>query len=246
MNERMIRINRYLAGSGLGSRRKCEKYVLEGKVRVNGKEISDLAFKVNPGKDDVTVCGERVFYNEKSTVLVMNKPAGIVCSVSDELGRRTVIDLTREKGYNQRLFPVGRLDMDTTGILLITNDGKLTNRMIHPRYHVKKVYRVRVQGNISGSTVSTLESGVDIGGYITSPCSVRIIESGRGYTELEIAISEGKKRQIKRMFLSCGHPVIKLHRKSIGGLSFKDLDTGEVRPLSRDEERLLRKRIGLD
>ena len=245
MNDPMIRINRYLAGSGLGSRRKCEKYVLEGKVRVNGEMVTDLAFKVNPREDRVTLCGEAVEYIREHTVLVMNKPPGVVCSVSDDLGRNTVIDMAAEQGYSQRLYPVGRLDIDTSGILLLTNDGTLTNRLIHPRYHVEKRYNVRVEGKVTEETAAELAAGVDIGGYVTSPCTVRIIRTADNYSDVEIRIKEGKKRQIKRMFLSRGHAVIKLHRSSIAGLEFKDLKKGQIRPLGKEEEELLRKKVGL-
>ena len=245
MNDPMIRINRYLAGSGLGSRRKCEKYVLEGKVRVNGEMVTDLAFKVNSREDRVTLCGEAVEYIREYTVLVMNKPPGVVCSVSDDLGRNTVIDMAREQGYSQRLYPVGRLDIDTSGILLLTNDGTLTNRLIHPRYHVEKTYNVRLDGKVTDETAAELAAGVDIGGYVTSPCTVRIIRAADKYSDVEIRIKEGKKRQIKRMFLSRGHSVIKLHRSSIAGLEFKDLKKGQIRPLGKEEEELLRKKVGL-
>jgi len=246
MSDQKIRINRYLAGCGLGSRRKCEKYVTEGNVRINGKKISDLALKVDPYRDKVTVQGETVCYAEEKIVLVLNKPEGVVCSVSDDLGRRTVVDIAKEKGYRQRLFPVGRLDMDTTGILLLTNDGELTNRMIHPRYHVEKVYTVDVQGEISGETASRIAEGVDIGGYVTRPCGIEILSGMEKRSRLKVTIKEGKKRQIRRMFLSYGHPVIKLHRKSIGGLEFEDLDKGQLRPLNPDEESYLRRMIESD
>ncbi|MFO7915909.1 MAG: pseudouridine synthase [Candidatus Krumholzibacteriales bacterium] len=245
MSDRMIRINRYLSGSGLGSRRKCEKYVLDGKVRVNDEMVTDLAFKVNPLEDRVTVSGKPVAYIRNRTVLVMNKPPGVICSVSDNLGRKTVIDIARENGYSQRLYPVGRLDIDTTGILLLTNDGTLTNRLIHPRYHVDKTYTARVDGKVTEETAAELAAGVDIGGYVTSPCSVRVIRAGEKHSDVEIRIKEGKKRQIKRMFLSRGHSVIKLHRSSVAGLKFNDLEKGQIRPLKNEEEKHLRKKVGL-
>ena len=245
MSDRLIRINRYLAGSGLGSRRKCEKYVQDGKVRVNGKMVTDLAFRVNPLEDRVTVSDKPVVYIRERTILVMNKPPGVICSVSDNQGRKTVIDIARENGFNQRLYPVGRLDIDTTGILLLTNDGILTNRLIHPRYHVGKTYTAWVEGRITEETAAELAEGVDIGGYVTSPCTVRIIRAGEKNSKVELKIKEGKKRQIKRMFLSKGHSVIKLHRSSIAGLKFDDLGTGKIRPLKNDEEIYLKKKVGL-
>jgi 23S rRNA pseudouridine2605 synthase len=215
-------------------------------VTVNGERVTDLAFRVDPDSDEVAVCGKVLDYRRKNTVLMLNKPAGVITSVSDELGRRTVIDIARESGYTRRLFPVGRLDKDTTGMLLLTDDGELTNRMTHPRYHVEKVYRVRTVRKVTGRTVELLASGVDIGEYVTEPCRVRLVREIDNGSELEISLKEGKKRQIRRMLESCGHRVISLHRKSIGGLEFGDLSEGELRVLSKKEEKFLREKVGLD
>jgi len=240
-----IRINRFLARAGMGSRRKCEELVLEGRVEINGKVTRELWTRVDPDSDRVTLDGSEVRFKRTNTILALNKPSGIISSASDELGRRTVIDLAREKGYGQRLYPVGRLDMDTTGIILLTDFGKFAHRMTHPRFKVEKTYLARVEGRVTAGEAGYLASGIDIGGYITSPCRVSTLESSDRESVLEITLREGRKRQIKRMFEACGHKVAALHRKSIGGLEFEDLDPGDIRPLTSEEKKILTDRLDL-
>jgi pseudouridine synthase len=240
-----IRINRFLAASGLGSRRKCENFIKEGRVEVNGLKVEELAQIIDPENDEVTVDGKLVKCRAECIVLVLNKPRGILSAVEDSHGRRTVIDLARDSGYRGRLYPVGRLDLDTSGVLLITDDGDLAYRLTHPRFKVEKRYLVRVEGRIENGTVAEIESGIDLGDYVTKPCSIRVIERSREDTSLEIRIKEGRKRQIRRMFSESGHKVILLHRISYGDMEFNDLDPGQIRALTEDEERELRKMAGL-
>jgi len=244
MNESRYRINRFLAAAGLGSRRKCEDLVREGRVRVNG-EIADSLSMLIADDDTVTVDGRRVAPDEERVTLVMNKPGGVLSTVSDDFGRRTVADLAGERGWRQRLFPVGRLDMDTTGILLLTDDGVLAYRLTHPKHKVEKRYRVTVEGRVSDETAGKIASGVDLGGYVTRPCAVRVEKRGTDRSVLEVVLKEGRKRQIKRMFAAAGHRVLELERTGYGGLQFPDLGPGDLRRLTREEEDAIRKLTGL-
>jgi 23S rRNA pseudouridine2605 synthase len=240
-----IRINRYLAGAGLGSRRKCERLVLGGSVRVNDIQVTSLSARVDPDEDVVTIDGKWVEYRNDKTLLVLNKPEGVLSSTRDVRGRKTVIDIANEAGFSGRLYPVGRLDIDTTGVILLTDDGELAYRLTHPKYEIPKIYQARVNGTIAKNEEKKLAGGVDIGDYITSPCFVKIVKVTSKYTNVELTIREGKKRQIKRMFSAIGHRVIKLNRKSLGGLQFSDLKIGEIRPLSKKEENFLREKTEL-
>jgi pseudouridine synthase len=244
MNSR-VRINRYLARSGFGSRRRCEDLIRRGVVFVNGRRVETLSFTVDPDRDTVSVDGKRVEGFERSAVLVLNKPAGVISSVTDSFNRKTVVDIAREKGYEERLFPVGRLDLDTTGILLLTNDGEVANRLTHPRYKVAKTYRVTVEGEISDATILRLAGGITHGDFVTRRCTIDVLKRSASRTELEVTLKEGKKRQVKKMFAIVGHDVVRLHRTAVGGMTFDDLAPGDIRPLYPDEERRLRSLIGL-
>ena len=243
--ESRIRINRFLASAGIGSRRKCEELIREGRIQVNGETVTLLASFIDTGTDQVTVDGKVVGGTEGSTVLVLDKPDGVLSTVSDDRGRKTVVDIARDAGYKERLFPVGRLDMDTTGFIIMTNDGDLAYRMTHPRYKVDKRYTVAVEGRVSEETLESMAEGIDLGDYVTMPCAIRIVETAGGRTTLEITLREGRKRQIKRMFAAKGHPVLELRRTAIGGLEFGDLGPGGIRPLSAYEETTLRELTGL-
>ncbi|MDZ7859955.1 MAG: pseudouridine synthase [Candidatus Krumholzibacteriota bacterium] len=240
-----IRINRYLAGAGLGSRRKCEKFILNGSVKVNGNPVNRLSLKVEPEKDIVVFDGKEIKYKQEKTLLVLNKPAGVLSSASDNRGRKTVIDIAREEGYSERLYPVGRLDIDTTGVILLTDDGDLAYRLTHPKHEIPKIYQVRVKGKIGRNDLRNVSGGIDIGGYITAPCKVETKRISSKFSDIEVTIREGKNRQIKRMFDAIGHKVISLNRKSIGGLEFDNLKIGEIRTLSESEENLLREKTGV-
>ena len=243
---RIMRINRYLAVSGLGSRRACEDLIRRGLVKVNGEPVRNLSLKIDLDKDLVEVEGKEVRSPEESRILILNKPTGIISTVSDTHGRKTVIDIARANGYKERLFPVGRLDRDTSEMILITNDGDLAYRLTHPKYKIEKIYDVTVSGRVSDGTARKISGGVDLGSYVTKPCRVTIIERDRSSTQLEIALKEGRKRQIRRMLASCGHEVLRLHRTALGDLDFEDLAVGEIRALSDDEEDRLREISGLE
>ena len=243
--KRHVRINRFLAAAGFGSRRACDELIRRGGVQVNGEPVVSLSTLVDPDVDTVTVDGVEVRGSEPSLLLVLNKPVGVLSTAVDTHGRRTVIDIAKDAGYEQRLYPVGRLDLDTSGLILITNDGDLAYRLTHPRYKVEKTYEVVVRGAIDDETVGRIAGGVDIGGYRTQPCAVRITERDPESSGVEIRIKEGRKRQIRRMFKASGHDVLELRRTAIGGLTFDDLDKGEIRPLTDEEEKRLRVLAGL-
>ena len=240
-----LRINRYLARAGFGSRRKCEELIRRGAVSVNGERIETFSMTIDPDRDSVSVDGKPVEGFEKPILLVINKPAGVLSAVTDSFNRKTVIDIARDHGYGMRLFPVGRLDFDTTGILLLTNDGEMANRLTHPRFKVEKTYRAVVEGDISEQTIASIAGGLRRGDFATHPCRVRITKRGGNRTELVVTLREGKKRQVRRMFELFGHRVVRLHRSAIGNLPFEDLGEGEIRPLDPEEERTLRALIGL-
>ncbi len=241
----VLRINRFLAAAGLGSRRKCEELIRKGVVFVNARRVETLTLTIDPEKDSVTVLGKSVTMRTATVVLVLNKPVGVLSAVTDSFDRKTVIDIAREKGYEDRLFPVGRLDLDTSGLLILTNDGDLAYRLTHPRFKIDKTYRVTVEGNISDEVVSRIASGIKTDDFVTQPCEVTVTVKKGNTSELTVTLREGMKRQVRRMFAFFGHKVIALHRTTLGDLEFKDLKLGEIRPLTKREERRLRELTGL-
>ncbi|HUV37426.1 MAG TPA: pseudouridine synthase [Patescibacteria group bacterium] len=240
-----VRINRYLAQAGFGSRRKCEELIRRGAVSINGNQVETLSATVDPDRDVVSVHGEPVAGFEKPVILVLNKPAGVISAVTDSFNRKTVIEIAREKGYRERIFPVGRLDFDTTGILLLTNDGEMANRLTHPRYKIDKTYLVTVEGDVPERTAVCIAGGIRREDFTTQPCRVEIVKRAKNSTDLVVTLKEGKKRQVKKMFDLFGHRVVRLHRSAIGGMTFGDLAEGDVRPLRPGEERKLRTLLGL-
>jgi 23S rRNA pseudouridine2605 synthase/16S rRNA pseudouridine516 synthase len=240
-----VRINRWLASAGVGSRRKCDDLIRAGLVSVNGETMARLGAVVDPERDTVTVEGRVVGRPGAAVAIVLNKPAGVLSTVTDSFRRKTVIDLAREQGFSERLFPVGRLDLDTSGILLLTNDGDLAYRLTHPRFKIEKTYRLTVEGSVGDDTIEAIASGVDLGGYRTKPCVVKLIGRRGGKTTLEVRLMEGRKRQIRRMFAAFGHRTIDLARTALGDLRFNDVAPGAMRLLTEREERRLRELAGL-
>jgi 23S rRNA pseudouridine2605 synthase/16S rRNA pseudouridine516 synthase len=240
-----VRINRWLASAGVGSRRKCDDLIRAGLVSVNGETMTRLGALVDPDRDTVAVEGRVIGRPKAAVALVLNKPAGVLSTVTDSFHRKTVIDLARERGFSERLYPVGRLDLDTSGILLLTNDGDLAYRLTHPRFKIEKTYRLTVEGSVEDDTIETIASGVDLGGYRTKPCTVKLVGRRRGSTTLEVRLAEGRKRQIRRMFASYGHRTIALARTALGDLRFEDVAPGAMRLLTDREDRRLRELAGL-
>jgi 23S rRNA pseudouridine2605 synthase len=220
-----VRLNAYLARAGIASRRGAEELIRAGRVTVNG-EVVGLATFVEGG-DRVEVDGKEVA-PEPLTYVLLHKPAGVVTTASDPHGRPTVVGLV---GHERRVVPVGRLDADTTGVLLLTNDGPLAHRLMHPRYEVDKVYVVDVEGEPEEHALSRLAEGVELEDGVTAPARVRRLAPSR----LEVTLHQGRKHQVKRMLAAVGHPVTRLHRSSYAGLTADGLEPGEWRELSADE-----------
>jgi 23S rRNA pseudouridine2605 synthase len=225
-----MRLNAYLARAGVASRRGAEELIRSGRVRVNG-EVAGLATFVE-GVDRVEVDGSLVA-PEPLTYVLLHKPAGVVTTARDPQGRPTVVGLV---GHEHRVVPIGRLDADTTGALLLTNDGPLAHRLMHPRYEVDKVYEAEVKGEPGEGTLARLREGVELEDGLTAPAEVELV----GPSRVELTIHEGRKHQVKRMLEAVGHPVRRLHRKTYAGLTLDGLEPGEWRELRPDEVKRLR------
>ena len=232
-----MRINKYLAQSGLASRRKAEELVTSGRVKVNGKVVHDLATDIKPS-DLVFVDGKNVRASTNFVYYKLNKPKGYLTTVSDDKDRKTVMSLMR--GVHARVFPIGRLDYDTEGLLLMTNDGDLANILTKPNSEIKKTYLVNISAPISKDEIKTLSNGVDIGEYITKPCSVELIDMTADSARLKVTITEGKNRQIRKMFSAVGKEVTFLKRVQIGEIRLGGLSRGEYAPLNAKESKYIR------
>ncbi len=232
----MDRIAKVIANSGFCSRRKAEELISQGKVMVNGNVINELGMKVD-GNDIITVSGKAIKREEKEYYLLY-KPSGVVTTTSDEKNRKTVVDLIET---DKRIYPVGRLDYDTTGVLLLTNDGELTNKLIHPRNMIDKTYIAKVEGILKGEEIKQLENGVVIDGFKTSKSKVKIRKNDKSKNTsiVEITIHEGKNHQVKKMFEAVNHKVIKLKRESFSFLNVKNMNAGEYRKLTIKEVKKL-------
>lgn len=232
-----MRINKYISRSGIASRRKADEMIEAGRVSVNGAIMDILGYEVKKG-DEVKVDGRLIKLEEEQVYLLMNKPEGYITTVSDDRGRDTVMDLLPP--LDVRIYPVGRLDFETSGALIFTNDGELANAIMHPSALLLKTYRAECSGAIGIRDKLILEKGVDIGEYITAEAKVEIIKYKKNSTIVEITIHEGKYRQIRRMLKAVGHPVQKLERISFGGINLGHLRKGEVRKLRKEEIETLR------
>lgn len=236
------RLQKYLANSGIASRRKAEEYILAGKVKVNGKVVTELGTKVNSEKDVIEFEGKRVNNDIKKVYVLLNKPIDYVTTVKDQFSRNTVVDLVKNAGSN--LLPVGRLDMYTSGALILTNDGDFIFHVTHPKHEVEKTYTVTLRGKVTNEEAEELKKGVIIDeGYKTKPAKVRImkIDEEKNLSRLEIVIHEGKNRQVRKMCEAIGKKVIALHRSKIGNIGVKDLKIGQWRYLTAKEVEVLMK-----
>ncbi len=234
MEEESVRLQKYLANQGIASRRKCEEIILEGKVSVNDKIVKELGVKINPTVDKVTYCGKAVKKIENFVYILLNKPIGYVTTAKDQFGRDTVLDLVKVK---ERIVPVGRLDMYTSGALILTNDGDFIYKITHPKHEITKTYTVTLKGIIKDDAIEILRQGVKIDDYITRPAKVKILKKDeeKNLSRLEITIHEGKNRQVRKMCEGVGSKVIALHRSKIGNIGVKDLKIGSWRYLKQDE-----------
>ncbi len=232
-----MRINQYIASAGVTSRRKADEMIAEGRIRVNGKVLLNPGYHVEDG-DIVEVDGSRVRPADKKVYYLLNKPTGYVTSTADKEGRPLVTDLVPD---SIRVFPVGRLDYNTSGLLILTNDGELSNKLMHPSHGFDKKYLVRVKGIVTIAEAKKLEKGVDIGGWVTSPAEVKLLRHDKNSSVVEITIHEGKNRQVRRMFKAIGHPVDELCRIGLGRLEIGRLAVGQCRKLSPAEVEYLKR-----
>ena len=228
--EESIRLQKFLANSGVASRRKCEELILDGKVSVNGQIVKELGTKVNPAVDKVEYCGNPVFSSNKFVYILLNKPIGYVTTAKDQYDRDSVLDLVKVK---ERVVPVGRLDMYTSGALILTNDGDFVYKVTHPKHEITKTYTATVRGIIENDAVEKLRNGVEIEDYKTRPAKVKILKTDeeKNISRLEITIHEGKNRQVRKMCEAVGSKVVALHRSKIGDIGVKDLKLGTWRYL---------------
>ena len=235
-----IRLQKYIADCGITSRRKAEELIKQGKIKVNGQIVYELGTKINPQKDIVLYQNEKIKQKQKNVYILLNKPIGYVTTVKDQFERPSVLDLVKVK---QRVVPVGRLDMYTSGALILTNDGDFVYQVTHPKHEIDKTYTVTIKGIITEQDVEHLKKGVKIEEYVTKPAKVKILKTDleKNSSRLEIIIHEGKNRQIRKMCEAVGYPVLALHRSKISGIGVKDLPLGKWRFLSKQEvERILR------
>ncbi len=241
-----MRIQKLIAAAGLVSRRAAESLMLEGRVTVNGLTVRTLGTQVTPGKDDVRVDGRRVLLPTTHRYLVLNKPRGYVTTRSDPQGRPTVLDLIRPI---RDVYPVGRLDYDSEGVLLLTNDGELAERLMHPRHELPRVYEARVRGVPDARDLARFSKGLVVEGRKTAPADVRIVNPAAGAKRdqavLQVTLRQGRTRQVRKMFDAIGHPVVRLRRVRFGPLTCGDLRPGEFGSLASEDVRRLKRAVGL-
>jgi len=230
-----MRINKYLAACGMASRRDCDNLIAEGRVQVNGKKAS-VGMDVNE-EDEVYVDGRKAVL-QKNEYYILNKPKGYICSVSDDKGRKTVLDLMPKNVG--RIYPVGRLDYDSEGLLILTTDGALAQRLTHPSNEVPKTYLVKIEGTCTESALNPIRSGVEIeGGYVTKKCKAHIVETDKTYTKIHVTLTEGKNREVRKMFAAIGKEVALLKRIKVGEITLRGLDRGAYRKLTAQEVQYL-------
>lgn len=227
------RIQKIISRSGVASRRHAEEMILQERVTVNGKIVKKLGTKVDPEKDHIKVNGKLINPRQPKTYILLNKPRGYITSLRDKEGRPVVIDLL--KGIRTRVYPVGRLDYDTEGLLLLTNDGDLANAVMHPEREIKKTYYVKIKGTLDDKDFERLKRGIKIEEYLTAPANVKKLKKTNENSWIEMVIHEGRKRQIRKILEKIGHPVLKLKRIKIGFLDLKGVETGKYRYLTPQE-----------
>ncbi len=244
-NTSLIRLQKFLAHAGVCSRRKAEKFIQEGRVQVDGKIIKELGTKIDPKKQQITVDGKPVRIEKRYYYFLLNKPAGFLTTLKDPFGRPTI--KTFLKNITQRVYPVGRLDKDSEGLLLLTNHGELAYRLLHPRYKVKKVYIVTVSGTPSNEQIEKISKGIKIrGGVTTNPCTIKLLKREKKSSVFEVVLREGRKRQIRYMFRAIGYRVVRLIRIRIGPLEIGNLKPGYLRSLTKKELRALFQEVSLN
>jgi 23S rRNA pseudouridine2605 synthase len=237
MEESTERLNKYLANLGICSRRNVEKFLTEHTVTIDGKQVFEPGIRIDPRKNDIRLDGNTI-RKPRFVYYVLNKPKGVVSTTADEYGRKNVVSLIQT---TERIYPVGRLDRDTTGLLLLTNDGELTNQLIHPKYHVDKVYRLTIVGTVDGAQLTALRNGVLLDDGITAPAKVTVSTIKNTTSILEMTIHEGKNRQIRRMCETVGITLLELERVSFGPIKLGQLKIGKYKILTKNEVSILKK-----
>lgn len=232
-----MRLNKYIADAGICSRRKADELIANGNVKVNKAVVKEMGYQVEDG-DEVVVNGTKIETKGKKVYVAVNKPKGYITSMDDDKERLTVAELVAD--IPERLFPVGRLDYNTTGLLIMTNDGQLTYTLTHPKHEVYKTYIAKVAGVISDKRLAMLRKGVDIGGFVTSPAKVKVLKQMPRHAVVEISIKEGKNRQVRKMFAAVGNKVQELERVSIGDIRLGRLMSGHYRKLTKEEVEYLK------
>ncbi len=241
--EKEIRLQKYLAKCGIASRRKAETLIAAGRISVDGKVVNTMGVKIDPEKQLVLFDGKEVFVEKEKIYYLLNKPKGYVTTVSDPQGRPIVTDLIKD--ISERIFPVGRLDLDTEGALLLTNDGELAQKMQHPSFGVTKTYEALVAGKPQQNNLDILKKGILLEGRMTSPAGIEVVKQFNKSTLIRITIHEGRKRQVRKMFAAIGHPVNSLKRTAYGRLSLNNLPQGSYRRLNKEDLKNIFKNIPL-
>lgn len=230
-----MRINKFIATCGIASRRKAEEIILDKRVKVNGVVVSELSFNIDENNDTVEVDGVRIGLEENLIYIVLNKPEGYITTVKDQFDRPSVLDLVSD--IKERVYPIGRLDYETSGLLILTNDGDLTYKLTHPKHEVEKTYVARVKGIPSFDELESFKKGLEIEDYVTAPAKIKVLEFSKekNFSRCEIKIHEGRNRQVRKMCRAINHPVLNLRRVSVGNITLKDVKIGEYRYLTKEE-----------
>ncbi len=239
----MIRINKYLSAAGVSSRREADRLIEQGRVKVNGKIVQTLGSKIDENKDRIEVDGKTVEGTQGKIYMLLNKPPEFLVTLKDPFQRPTIMDFLPK--LKTRIFPVGRLDFDSEGLLLMTNDGELANRLTHPRYEIKKNYLVKIQGHPEKVQISRLERGIPLDGKKTAPAKISPVSSSPKRSLFKVELHEGRKREIRRMFEAIGYHVLLLRRIKFAGLTLDGLNPGDWRYLTKTEVQNLYKKVGL-
>ena len=230
-----MRINKYIASCGVASRRKAEEIILDRRVKVNGEIVSELSFNIYENKDIVEIDGKVISLSENHVYIVLNKPEGYITTVKDQFDRPSVLDLVTD--IKERVYPIGRLDYETSGLLILTNDGDLTYKLTHPKHEVDKTYVALVKGQPTYEELKNFRDGLEIEDYKTAPAKIRVVDVNeeKNYSKCEIKIHEGRNRQVRKMCKAINHPVLRLRRIAMGEIRLKGLKVGEYRHLTKEE-----------
>jgi pseudouridine synthase len=239
----LMRLNKYLSKCGIASRRGADRLVQQGRITVNGEKVTSLGLIIDDKKDEIQVDGRLVLLPPEPVYVMLNKPKGYVTSLKDEFGRKTVVELVKNVG--QRIYPVGRLDLESEGVLLLTDDGELAFRLTHPKYQIKKIYHVMVKGEFPPELVARFEEGIKLEDGFVATARGKLISSQRKFSSLVLELTEGRKREIRRMCRILGFPVHHLRRTKFSGISCEGMKVGSWRFLNRKEVEKLKKKVDL-